>query len=1433
MRLPIRRLAAVLLVLCAVPPAAADPEGPFRVIAADDRGVTLRLDLGEVSVRQDDRGRTWVEAGGLPLHGVEGRPRVPFAATLVGLPAGTTASVALIEGAEEVAAEGVDLALGDRPVFKDDPILGLQPSWEEAPPIRDGAWPRAPVKLEEPFAVRRVRVARLVVQPVRWDAESRRLWVRRSMTVRVSFSGGTPPRAGLPGAGPAEPDRHWDPILENLVVNFDRVRERREARPVAARRDPGRLLDPGPGRTAAQRVAAFDESEPEVRVRVDTTGVYVLPFDSLAAHGYPTGVPVAEVSVHRHEYVEGAVPPYVTIEYPIALEEAAPADGVFGPGDRIALYALSWADRAAPSTPQRMWGEGEALFVTRVRAPAAGLRLAPRDGTPAQALAPLASYPETRRHERNFHYYNNYRTLADTLYDAWHWVELLVYYTRSETLLFAANHLDTTRAVTVRVRLNGRSDGGHVNWVQVVNRVNQPAAARAYTTVVDSVFWTGKGELTRTATLFGSALSEGTTNSLVAWGKPFNAPPDPVTNSNSRSSLNWFEVTHWRAFRALGDRLACSSGDAAGPFEIAATGFQDSAGLRVWDVTDPLDPRRVTGVAIERDAGAWRARFQDDATAGPRSYVLYSNPDRRVPRRYERVDRARAVHDLPSGDYLVIVPEAWAAAAQPLVDHRRAQGLDVVVATTDAVFDAFNGGRPSAWALRRFLRFAYSNWNASFALLVGDGSEDPLRFVPESGPDWVPTQRIMGPLIARSGSESFVEGIVSDTWLAWCLECPNPLGQPKFPDLHVGRLPANSVADVQAMVAKIVAYDAVAPGDDWRRRLVLMSDDAYSGESFFGGGGASSYCYRSYENIFRTLNEKVAAVVVDSAGLRQTDTEVFNLSYYLPNRPEDLTPCPQVPDTCRCDRATFEARARAVVQPELFGRLNDGVLWWSFQGHANEYVLSHESFYRSNGQTFSRDYDLFLNDGKPFFFTAFACHPNAFGHVRENGTVRRGPSLGEMMLTRPNGRGAIASWGSSGFELLPSGGPTYNGSTASLQHLHVALARSLFWLPPRDPFLGEAGARVVLGEAITQSFLWNLTTMAASPYERDVGISYVLLGDPATRFSIGRPQAVVTANTQAVTSGQAVRLRTGTSDTLTVVADLVSNVRLDSLAVTRTDAAGVTLPVAPADYTVTPPFGDSGAASDGGRRFRLTLVDTLVADSYRYGLRTVDRYGAANPYDVVFAFESALFADGQAVGDLDVVSPAAELRLRVLSPRPLDPAQDLELRLGGDAVPFTAAALPGDATGREWELAFDRRPYPFGVNSLELRSPDGALRTHRFEINVTGAELRLRNPLAFPNPFEDDLGAYFSFTLESASPCEVLVRVFTVSGRLVYERRERGLTPGYHQLAWDGRDAEGDKLANGVYFYRILVRNDVTRALHEGRLVKLRNPERVEDPGIP
>lgn len=69
-----------------------------------------------------------------------------------------------------------------------------------------------------------------------------------------------------------------------------------------------------------------------------------------------------------------------------------------------------------------------------------------------------------------------------------------------------------------------------------------------------------------------------------------------------------------------------------------------------------------------------------------------------------------------------------------------------------------------------------------------------------------------------------------------------------------------------------------------------------------------------------------------------------------------------------------------------------------------------------------------------------------------------------------------------------------------------------------------------------------------------------------------------------------------------------------------------------------------------------------------------------------------------------------------------------------------------------------------------------------------------------PNPFSEQTS--IRFTLPARS--EVQLQVFDINGQLIGVLA-RGMFPaGEHQMMWDGNDAGGKPVANGVYFYRLV-----------------------------
>ncbi|NNM31718.1 MAG: T9SS type A sorting domain-containing protein [Gemmatimonadetes bacterium] len=68
-----------------------------------------------------------------------------------------------------------------------------------------------------------------------------------------------------------------------------------------------------------------------------------------------------------------------------------------------------------------------------------------------------------------------------------------------------------------------------------------------------------------------------------------------------------------------------------------------------------------------------------------------------------------------------------------------------------------------------------------------------------------------------------------------------------------------------------------------------------------------------------------------------------------------------------------------------------------------------------------------------------------------------------------------------------------------------------------------------------------------------------------------------------------------------------------------------------------------------------------------------------------------------------------------------------------------------------------------------------------------------------PNPF----GASTRLSFELPAPSRVQLRLYDAAGRLVRTLRDGRLPAGRHVAQWDGRDRDGRRVANGIYFAKL------------------------------
>jgi hypothetical protein len=71
----------------------------------------------------------------------------------------------------------------------------------------------------------------------------------------------------------------------------------------------------------------------------------------------------------------------------------------------------------------------------------------------------------------------------------------------------------------------------------------------------------------------------------------------------------------------------------------------------------------------------------------------------------------------------------------------------------------------------------------------------------------------------------------------------------------------------------------------------------------------------------------------------------------------------------------------------------------------------------------------------------------------------------------------------------------------------------------------------------------------------------------------------------------------------------------------------------------------------------------------------------------------------------------------------------------------------------------------------------------------------------YPNPFRDITRIRFALPVETA----ISLNIYTLQGRLVRKliKPDHVLTAAYHQVTWDGKSENGQKVASGPYIYRL------------------------------
>lgn len=203
--------------------------------------------------------------------------------------------------------------------------------------------------------------------------------------------------------------------------------------------------------------------------------------------------------------------------------------------------------------------------------------------------------------------------------------------------------------------------------------------------------------------------------------------------------------------------------------------------------------------------------------------------------------------------------------------------------------------------------------------------------------------------------------------------------------------------------------------------------------------------------------------------------------------------------------------------------------------------------------------------------------------------------------------------------------------------------------------------------------------------------------------------------------------------------------------------------------------------------------------------------------------------DGVHILNGDIISPKPDVVIQLKDENPylaLDDTSSFQLYLqtpeSSAAMPlyfnstptmdFIPGSLPDNKARIEWRPEFTLDgTYTFIVKAKDRSNNASGSVQYSISFEVVNKST-ITNILNYPNPFSTK--THFVFTLTGSEiPDEFRIQIMTITGKVIKDIRRDELGPirigrNVTEYAWDGRDEFGDRLANGIYLYRVMTSID-------------------------
>jgi uncharacterized repeat protein (TIGR01451 family) len=500
---------------------------------------------------------------------------------------------------------------------------------------------------------------------------------------------------------------------------------------------------------------AFLDEKPAAKISIQAEGWYSVTGAQLAAAGFNAGV-----TRSLQLYAEG-------IEQPMQI--ISKQDGILGPNDSIAFYGTGID---TPFSGTRVYW--------LINGSQAGKRI-PSSVT-GSGNANVSSYSDAVTLEQR-------TTYVAALLNGVNNDNFFGAIVNSEPVdqLLAVSHLDPTSSIPMDldVTLQGATDGQPHSVSVAINGAS-----------LGTMSFSNQSNVTNTFSVAPGMVQNGTNTITLA----------ALDGDNDISLVQSITLHYPHTYAADSNWLRAS---APGGSRVQFTGFSNSQ-IQVFDITNPLAIEQLSGpVSFENSGSAITVSVPGTATAAPHTLLAFSTDQIAAPSGILFHPASSLLQQRQGAEIVIITHPDFLSTVAPLVALRKSQNTSVAVVTTDQLYDAYNYGERSPFALRSYLQTASTTWREKpqSLLLLGEASFDPRNYLGFGDFDFVPTRLI----------ETAAFKTASDDWLS-------DFNESGFATIPTGRIPARTAADASLVISKIVNYESGNSNGTWTHQALVIAD---------------------------------------------------------------------------------------------------------------------------------------------------------------------------------------------------------------------------------------------------------------------------------------------------------------------------------------------------------------------------------------------------------------------------------------------------------------------------------------------------------------------------------------------------------------------------------------------------------------------------------